>query len=132
MKRSISFVLFFLLAAATAFATSYDLKKITPEIDRALKNRQARYAGLQNLKQSGLIGENSEGYVSSLKGDATAAMLVAKENADRKVIYHALVQQNGLGPDGMREVEKAFAEVQRDKASAGESIQSPAGDWVQK
>jgi len=32
----------------------------------------------------------------------------------------------------MREVQRAFAEVQNEKASAGEFIQTASGDWIQK
>ncbi len=124
--------LFFLIAASLCFAGQYDFKTITPEIDQALKGRQARYSQLQTLKQQGLIGENSRGYVDSLKGDPSVAAVVTQENNDRGVIYRALVSQNALGPNGMREVENAFAEVQREKAVPGEMVQSPSGAWARK
>lgn len=136
MKRILSFMLLFFLAGVftmtPCFAVSYDFKQITPEIDQALKNRQARYATLQQMKRSGLVGENHSGYVTELKSDAVATSLVAQENSDRSVIYNALVEQNALGPNGLAEVQRAFAEVQRDKANSGDYIQSASGDWQQK
>ncbi|HNX68605.1 MAG TPA: DUF1318 domain-containing protein [Candidatus Omnitrophota bacterium] len=136
MKRSGFFIPIFLIAsfmiASACFAGQYDLKQITPEIDQALKGRQARYARLQSLKQQGLVGENSRGYVTELKGGAAAGEVVASENRDRKVIYHALVGQNALGPNGMREVENVFADVQREKALSGEMIEASSGNWVRK
>ncbi|HOW59055.1 MAG TPA: DUF1318 domain-containing protein [Candidatus Omnitrophota bacterium] len=126
------FFLAMLMAFPPCFAAQYDFKKMTPEINQALKNRQARYGNLQRLKQAGLIGENNQGYVTNLKSDPLAVSVASAENTDRGVIYRALVQQNTLGPNGMREVQRAFAEVQNEKASAGEFIQTASGDWIQK
>ena len=136
MKRTRLFIaslsIALLMAISTALAGQYDLKTITPEINQALKGRQARYQKLQALKQSGAIGENNRGYAAALTGDPTAASVVSAENTDRGVIYRALVDQNALGPNGMREVEKAFAEVQNDKALPGEMVQSASGNWTRK
>ncbi len=132
MKRPIFMIAIFLimaLAIPTCFAAQYDLKKMTPEIEAALKNRQARFSTLQRSKQAGTVGENNQGYVTALQGDQG---LVSQENRDRETIYQGLVTQNNLGSNGLQEVQRAFAEVQRDKASSGEMIQSPAGDWVRK
>jgi len=118
-----------LLAVSACFAAQYDFKKMTPEIEAALKNRQARFGALQQLKQSGAVGENNQGYVAALQGDQA---LVSQENRDRETIYQGLVAQNNLGPGGLGEVQRAFAEVQRDKASSGEMVQSPAGEWGRK
>lgn len=117
------------LAVSPCFAGPYDFKKMTPEIETALKNRQARFGTLQRLKQAGTIGEGNQGYVVSLQGGQT---LVSQENRDREVIYRNLVAQNNLGPNGLREVQRVFAEVQREKAGGGEMIQMPSGDWVRK
>lgn len=136
MKRAIlyifSWMLLLSITATVGFAGEYDFKKMTPEVQQALQNRQARYSQLQFLKQSEILGENNRGYVTSLKNDPSSAALAAAENNDRGIIYRALVEQNALGPNGMVEVQKAFAEVQRDKATPGEMLQSPSGDWSKK
>ena len=119
-------------AAACGFAANYDFKDMTPEINKALKNRQARYYQLQKLKEEGVIGENNTGYVTDLKNNAAASTMVASENKDRRILYEALVEQNKLGTTGLLEVQKAFAEVQKEKAAAGEMVQSAAGDWKKK
>ena len=132
MKRPfliIPYLLMLGIAVSPCFAAQYDFKKMTPEIEAALKNRQARFMALQQLKQTGAVGENNQGYVTSLQGDSA---LVSQENRDRETIYHGLVAQNNLGPGGMPEVQRAFAEVQREKASAGEMVQSSSGEWVHK
>lgn len=111
-------------------AGQYDLKEMTPEISAAIKSRQARFTELENLKARNQVGENNRGYVSVLSGDAAA--VVENENRDRAVIYRAIADQNGLGATGMQVIETVFAEVQREKAGSGESIQLPGGEWVKK
>ena len=44
----------------------------------------------------------------------------------------AIVEQNDLGEGALATVEKVFAGVQRDKASAGEKIQDASGQWTAK
>ncbi len=133
MKKSAALFLFlFLLQGVSAWAAQYDIKQMTPQIEQALANRQSRYDELRTLKAANRIGENSRGYVEALDKSAALADLVHAENSDRRVIYNAIVEQNGLGPAGMGAVETAFAEVQRDKAKSGDSIQLPSGQWTQK
>ena len=136
MKNQILVVLFFMLGlslSGTALAGSYDIKEMTPAVNRALENRSAHYETLHQLKSAGEIGESNQGYVQVLKNASTrAAALAETENADRRIIYKAIVDQNGLGPQGLVEVQKAFAEVQRDKAKPGEFIQVHSGEWMQK
>ncbi|MBU9889462.1 MAG: YdbL family protein [Candidatus Omnitrophica bacterium] len=132
MKRfHLGAVLFFMLGCFVPLcqAGQYDFKEITPEISAALKGRQARFSELQRLKQTGAVGEGNQGYVASLGGGQS---LVAQENRDREVIYRGLVEQNRLGPNGLREVQRVFAEVQRDKAGSGEMVQLPSGAWTRK
>jgi len=124
--------LIFLTATSACFAADYDYKTMTPDIEKALKNRQTRYHQLQSLKQEGVVGENNKGYVTNLKNNAAAETLIAAENRDRRVLYEALAEQNKLGSTGLLEVQKAFADVQREKAGAGDMVQSSSGDWKKK
>lgn len=136
MRKIYAFVLAVGLLSLTVmpvcFATSYDYKTMTPDIEKALKNRQARYYQLQNLKQEGVIGENNKGYVTNLKDNATAAEVTTAENRDRRVLYEALAEQNKLGSTGLLEVQRAFAEVQQEKAGPGDMIQTASGTWKKK
>lgn len=125
-------ILFSFFISASAWAASYDIKNMTPEIQQALSGRQSRYSELQNLKASGAVGETSQGYVAALKPVPGAEEIANQENQDRRVIYQAIVSQNALGPQGMNEVERAFGEVQRDKARSGDMIQTSSGSWTQK
>ena len=119
-----------LTCAPLAWAGSYDIKEMTPEIKQSLANRQTRYGQLKQLKSEGSIGENNQGYVEALSGAGNS--VAGAENADRRVIYTAIAQQNNLGGSGLAQVQKVFAEVQSDKASAGESVQLASGEWTKK
>ncbi len=118
--------------ALPALAASYDLKEITPAVQQAIDQRKARYGELQQLKQAGSIGENNAGLVEALTEASAPTQLAIDENRDRLVIYQAIVEQHSLGPDGLAQVQTAFAAVKRDRAKPGEMIQLPSGDWVKK
>lgn len=131
MKRLlISALMVSCLTAPAVMAASYDIKEMTPAVQSALSGRQARYDQLKQLKAQGAIGENNQGYVEALSGAGSS--VASAENADRRAIYSAIVEQNGLGAAGLGQVQKVFAEVQRDKASSGEPIQLPSGEWTKK
>ncbi len=125
-------VLAILVATPLCAATNYDFKELTPGIKKALQDRQTRYAKIQELKREGVIGENNRGYVADLKKSSAAASVIEAENRDRRTIYENLASQNQLGANGLLEVQRAFAEVQRDKALSGDMIQSSSGDWEKK
>ncbi len=118
--------------APSAFAVQYDIKTMTPEVQQALNGRKSRFDTLQNLKAQGAVGETSRGYVEAIQGASQASGVVSAENADRRVIYKTIVQQNGLPASALAQVESAFGDVQRDRARSGDYIQSSSGAWVRK
>jgi uncharacterized protein YdbL (DUF1318 family) len=120
-----------LLGGATAQA-SYDLKERTPAVTAALEGRRDRFSEIKDLKARGALGENNRGYVEVLSGGGDVRSVANAENADRKVIYQAIVEQNGLGASALATVEGVFAGVQRDKAENGERVQEANGKWVTK
>ncbi len=113
-------------------AADYDFKELTPEIKKALQDRQTRYAQIQELKREGVIGENNKGYITDLQNSSAASSLTAAENRDRRTIYENLASQNKLGGNGLLEVQRAFADVQSEKAGAGDMVQSSDGNWGKK
>ena len=117
---------------AVAWAMTYDLKEKTPAVEAALSGRQQRFSQLATAKSQGLVGENAQGLVAQLGGGADIAALAAAENQDRTIIYQAIVEQNGLAAGALPTVQQAFAEVQRDRAAAGDPIQNPSGEWTKK
>lgn len=113
-------------------AQNYDLKEITPEVRQAIENRKARYGELARFKQQGLVGETNGGYAEVIGDSGEAGAIVAGENQDRRMIYETIASQNDLGPAGLSEVHRIFAEVQRGKAQSGDPIQLPSGEWIKK
>ena len=134
-KKSIVCSVFFalsILAAPLTRVEAFDLKEMTPEVKAAIESRQARYAGLQSLKVGEVVGENNQGFVQGLKPSPDAERIVLEENKDRQVLYEAIAKQNGLGPEGLAQVQVVFGEVQRGKAKPGEWIQLRNSEWVKK
>jgi len=132
-QRSAIFVLLLLFQTGVAFAVqNYDLKEMTPAVQQAIEGRKARFAQLQQLKRAGSIGEGNKGYVEALGTLSGAEQSVAAENQDRQAIYQAIADQNQLGAEGLAEIQRIFAEVQRGKAQAGDLIQLPMGEWIKK
>lgn len=123
---------FLSMTQAMAYAQVPQLQYKTPEVDAAIESRQARYETLQQYKSQGLVGEDNKGYVAARGGGAEVEELVAAENADRDVIYNAIIEQNNLTSADIANLHSAFAEVRRDKAEPGEWIQLPDGEWAQK
>ncbi|MCA9406706.1 MAG: YdbL family protein [Candidatus Omnitrophica bacterium] len=137
MKRlSYIFLIGLFIAAFTSVpmavsAQEYSIKKMTPAVQSALENRRDRYENIQFEKAKGNLGENNRGYVEVLGGGDSVKALADAENKDRKIIYQTIAEQNDL-TKAIEIIEKVFAQVQRDKASAGEKIQMEDGKWVTK
>ena len=132
--RKIIFALMVLTASATMAAAqgSYDIKEMTPQVQAAVDARKERFSELKTLKAQGMVGESNRGYVEVLGGGGPVKALVTAENRDRRAIYEAIIEQNGLGSGALATVEGVFAEVQRKKAAAGDKIQTEDGTWVTK
>jgi uncharacterized protein YdbL (DUF1318 family) len=135
MRKFLGLILFIVACACASqgFAATYDIKVMTPSVTAAIDGRKARFADLRSFKAQGLAGETRRGYVEAFGGGVVVRDIVNAENADRKAIYQAIVEQNGLDPeDGMAVVEAVFAGVQYDKALAGEKVQDKDGRWTLK
>lgn len=114
-----------------ATEAAYTIKEMTPEVQSALESRRDRFDQLKGLKANGILGENNSGYVEVLVAGDEAFELAQAENQDRKTIYQTIADQNNL-KDQIATIEKVFAEVQRDKAQAGEKVQNADGSWATK
>lgn len=132
MKKILSTFMTIVFLAGTAFAGNYDLKTITPAIQKALDGRRERYGLLEQLKNEGKLGEGRDGMIENLTGDAEADAVAKAENRDRNAIYQAIVQQNNLPETEIYTVGRVFAETQRSKAKSGQMIQLETGQWVKK
>jgi uncharacterized protein len=121
-----------LCAWSGAWAATYDIKEMTPEVKAALDGRRGRFEELKSLKAQGAIGENNKGYVEVLTGGGDAQSVADAENRDRRYIYTTIVSQNGLPANALSTVEEVFAQVQRDKAGSGDKIEDASGSWITK
>ncbi len=92
------------------------------EVEGAVLRRQARRAQLMALQSKGIVGENKSGLleIRVTQSDSTVADLLAKENADRMIIYGAVAKKNG---GSVSEVEKLYAKRLQDDAVAGTPIE---------
>ncbi|HOX38341.1 MAG TPA: DUF1318 domain-containing protein [Candidatus Brocadiia bacterium] len=119
---------------------------VTPSKKEALAAQQSRMFNrddIESFKEIGCVREKADGELEFKKTTETdsspdlerrARAIVDEENADRAVIMRRLVDTTpGLdGEDGMKVVREIFASRQRELAKAGEWIQEPDGQWVQK
>lgn len=88
-------------------------------------------ADLPGAKAQGLIGEQSDGYLGLVKGDAPADVkaLVAQVNGQRKAHFAQIAAKNGI-PEA--EAAKVFAREAAERTLPGNFIQSASGAWVKK
>jgi len=135
MLKCVFFITLFLAGifySPAVFAEGkYSIKQMTPQVQAALDNRRSRFEQLRALKGKGVVGENNHGYLQVLVADPQASALVEAENSDRRVIYNTIAQQNGL-TQALGAIESVFAQVQADKAEAGDKVQTEDGRWISK
>lgn len=108
----------------------------------AIQNREFNRDDVEEFMRDGLVGENARGYVEirdpqKVAADAERQRLVEKivteENRDRQIIMQRIIDINpNIESSDLAEVEKAFANVNRENAKPGEWIQLPGGEWVKK
>jgi hypothetical protein len=94
-----------------------------------LKERMlARLPEINQLKESGLIGERNDGLLGFVNGASNNALVTA-ENDDRKKVYAAIAKQQGTTPEvvGTR---RALQISQ--KAEPGSWLQDSKGSWYKK
>ena len=89
-----------------------------------------RHPALDALRQSGVVGENNQGFVE-LRGvaDDKTVQLVKAENDDRTKAFAIIAQKDGTAPD---EVGRERAKKIADKAKPGVWLQAVDGTWSQK
>ena len=97
---------------------------------KEIKARMAeRLPVITELKNNGLVGENSMGLLEFVGATKEKADLVEAENQDRKVVYQAIAKKTGTTPElvGQRRA-KQIAE----NAGSGEWLKDESGKWKQK
>ena len=88
-------------------------------------------ADLKSAKEQGWVGEQNNGYLGLVKGDAPADVkaLLADVNGQRKAQFAQIAAKNGIAE---AEAARVFAREAAERTAAGNYIQSPAGGWVKK
>ncbi len=88
-------------------------------------------ADLTTVKAQGLVGEQNNGYLGLVKGDAPPDVkaLVADVNGQRKAQFKQIAAKNGIAED---EAAKVFAREAAARTAPGNYIQNPSGGWVKK
>ena len=95
----------------------------------SLSSAPAAAASLNELRQSGAIGERHNGYVVVRSNAAGAAKVVAQINAERRRIYEARAQEQGISA---AQVGTIYAPQIFSRAPAGTWFQGPDGSWRRK
>lgn len=108
----------------------------------AIQNREFNKDDVEEFMREGLVGENARGYLEIRDPQKLAAdterqrlveKIVAEENRDRQIIMQRIIDINpSIESADLAEVEKAFANVNRENARPGAWIQLPTGEWVKK
>lgn len=122
MNRIIKYTLVILAVICVAgnlFAGAADIKA----------KMKARLPQIENLKNKGDLGENSQGYLTVLKKNVDAAKLVEEENKDRKLIYTALAKKLKTT---VELVGKRRAIQIAERSPKGQMIQDASGKWKKK
>lgn len=86
---------------------------------------------MDQAKAQGLIGENSSGYLASVKPNPSAAVVgvINSINAKRKAAYVKTAASAGVSVDV---VEKRVAQRLVNKAAKGAYLKNAAGVWYRK
>ncbi|WP_186441201.1 YdbL family protein [Desulfamplus magnetovallimortis] len=111
------FVLF--LFAVVSLSMADDIKQRMKE----------RLPVIVQMKQQGLVGENSKGYLEYVTSARPNPQIVDAENSDRKKVYSIIAKQQGATIDKVEQL-RALQIVQ--KAAKGEFLQKADGTWYQK
>ena len=107
----------------------------SPEVVKATESRRQRRPELRELRSRGCVGETNRGLLEARPGDSCGpevAALISAENADRRVIYSAFMQDNSIPASDSPRVEAAFAKARQERARTNEWIQLEDGQWVKK
>lgn len=94
-----------------------------------IKDRMSqRLPAIIALKDKGIIGENSSGYLSYVTSSSEGQAIVNAENADRKAAYQMIAQKAGSTADSVGKLRAA--QIAQNETS-GHYIQKN-GNWVKK
>ena len=107
------------VAATTAWGGAKEIKARMAE----------RLPVVMELKQKGVVGENSLGLLEFVGAAQDKADVVEAENQDRVTVYKAIAKKTGTTPEivGQRRAKQIA-----DNANSGEWLKDETGQWKQK
>lgn len=95
-----------------------------------IKARMAeRLPVIMELKQKGVVGENSQGLLEFVGAAVENADVVEAENKDRNIVYQAIAKKTGTTPET---VGQRRAQQIAENAGSGEWLKDESGQWKQK
>jgi uncharacterized protein YdbL (DUF1318 family) len=89
----------------------------------------SRVSAINELKNSGIVGENNQGFLEFKTSDQAQQALIADENTDRKAVYIEIAKQQGID---VTLVGQRRAQQLADMGGSGQWFQKPDGSWYQK
>jgi uncharacterized protein YdbL (DUF1318 family) len=107
----------------------------SPKVVAASRSRRERRPALREWKNRGCIGETNQGVVVARPGEGCGeevAALIRAENADRRVIYDAFMEENNIPASDRTRVQNAFAKARQERSRPNDWVQLDDGQWVRK
>ncbi len=89
----------------------------------------ARVSDINELKNSGIVGENNQGFLEFRSGDTAKKQLIADENGDRQIVYGEIAKQQKID---IVLVGQRRAQQLAEMGAQGQWFQKPDGGWYQK
>lgn len=111
---------------------------------RARQNQMFNADEIRELKDAGLLGEGSDGYLKKISmrkpGSEVPNFLLAsleklnkQENADREVIWRHMIEDNkNLTAKNLPDIGKSYSRIMQEKTIEGHWFQNESGKWIQK
>ena len=119
-----------IILAMGGFALALALLIAAPASAGPLQDQmKARLPEIVALKSKGIIGENSQGYLSFVGQSREGADIVAAENEDRKMLYQAIAKKTGATTE---QVGRRAALKWKENLGPGEYFQNEDGTWMKK
>jgi uncharacterized protein YdbL (DUF1318 family) len=118
-------------------------KKIAGEMLEHRRNQQFNRDDIEEMKDRGWIGERVDGHLGIIaknlvsskhpKEMALLQALINEENHDREAIWaHILTRISDASSYGIKQVGRAYGDMQRSKLSVGQWYEDENGVWRKK
>lgn len=107
----------------------FTLTAAAQNLDAVKARMLQRVTAIDQLKEQGVVGETSRGFLAFVGAKQLQADLVDAENRDRETVYNAIAKQTGAAA---ADVGRRRARQIADNARPGDYLQTAAGKWKKK